>query len=71
VAEARGSLADLTRALGRTVVAAVGPTCATTLRRHGVEPSVVPERSFFMRPLVEHLAATLATPQREEGENRS
>jgi uroporphyrinogen-III synthase len=71
VAETRGYVADLTNALGRIVVAAVGPTCAGTLRRYGVEPNVVPERSFFMRPLVDQLAATLGTSRREEGDNGS
>jgi uroporphyrinogen-III synthase len=69
VAEARGSLAGLKDALGRIVVAAVGPTCAGTLRRHGVEPNVVPERSFFMRTLVEQLAAVFRA-SRPRGEER-
>ncbi len=46
----------LVAALRTVVVAAVGPTCAASLVRRGAEVAVVPERSFFMRPLVDGLA---------------
>jgi uroporphyrinogen-III synthase len=42
---------DITAALAKTVVAAVGPVVADTLRRHGIEARVMPEDSFFLKPL--------------------
>jgi uroporphyrinogen-III synthase len=33
------------------VVAAVGPVVADTLRRHGIQARVMPEESFFLKPL--------------------
>jgi uroporphyrinogen-III synthase len=55
----------LLAALGRIVVAAVGPTCAASLGRRGARVSVVPERSFFMRSLVEELARAFAVPSED------
>lgn len=46
-------------ALSGTVVAAVGPVVADTLRRHGVTPGLVPEASFFLKPLTAALEAAL------------
>ncbi|MBX6770197.1 MAG: uroporphyrinogen-III synthase [Chloroflexi bacterium] len=45
--------ADLQRGLAATVVAAVGPTTAATLRDHGVVPSVIPARSAMGAMVVE------------------
>jgi uroporphyrinogen-III synthase len=56
VAGAKGADDALLGALCRTVVAAVGPTCADSLRRRGIEQPIVPERSFFMRSLIEELS---------------
>jgi catechol 2,3-dioxygenase-like lactoylglutathione lyase family enzyme len=51
-----GQADALTQALnGRTVVAAIGPTCATALQRLGVTPDVVPEH-----PKMGHLVVALA-----------
>lgn len=38
-------------ALGNTLVAAVGPIVADTLSRYGIEPRLMPEDSFFLKPL--------------------
>lgn len=42
---------NITAALAKTVVAAVGPVVADTLRRHGIQARVMPEESFFLKPL--------------------
>jgi uroporphyrinogen-III synthase len=41
----------VTAALSRTVVAAVGPVVADTLQRHGIQARLMPEESFFLKPL--------------------
>ena len=46
-------------ALGKTLVAAVGPVVAETLRRHGVAPRLMPEESFFLKPLTAALEEAL------------
>jgi len=46
-------------ALAKTVVAAVGPVVADTLRRHGIEARVMPEESFFLKPLTSVLEDAL------------
>jgi uroporphyrinogen-III synthase len=38
-------------ALSKTVVAAVGPVVANTLLKHGIRARVMPEESFFLKPL--------------------
>jgi uroporphyrinogen-III synthase len=45
----------LRTALGRTVVAAIGPVVAEELRAHGITPAVVPDGQYFMKPLVSAL----------------
>jgi uroporphyrinogen-III synthase len=50
---------SITAALARTVVAAVGPVVAETLRRHGIEARVMPEESFFLKPLTSVLEDAL------------
>jgi len=59
VAERHGLTADLEAALAGLVVAAVGPVVARELEEHGVRVDVMPERSFFMKPLVTSLVARL------------
>jgi len=54
-----GPDAEVRRALQRTLVAAVGPVVAETLRRHGVEARLMPEESFFLKPLTAALEAAL------------
>ena len=43
IADQLGVKHDLTNAIQNTTVAAIGPTCATALRRMGVTPDIVPE----------------------------
>jgi uroporphyrinogen-III synthase len=50
----------VTAALGKTVVAAVGPVVADTLQKHGIQPRVMPEESFFLKPLTSVLEEALA-----------
>jgi uroporphyrinogen-III synthase len=49
----------VTQALTKTVVAAVGPVVADTLRKRGVEARVMPEESFFLKPLTSELEEAL------------
>ncbi len=49
----------VTEALAKTVVAAVGPVVADTLHRHGVQARVMPEDSFFLKPLTSVLEDAL------------
>jgi uroporphyrinogen-III synthase len=53
----------ITTALAKTVVAAVGPVVADTLRRHGIEARVMPEESFFLKPLTSVLEDALGAKQ--------
>lgn len=46
-------------ALDKTFVAAVGPIVADTLRRHGITPRLMPEESFFLKPLTAALEEAL------------
>jgi uroporphyrinogen-III synthase len=46
-------------ALGRTLVAAVGPVVAATLQRHGIEAHLMPPESFFLKPLTAALEHAL------------
>jgi uroporphyrinogen-III synthase len=51
--------AAVTAALTRSLVAAVGPVVAAALARHGVEACLVPEQSFFLKPLTTLLEEAL------------
>ena len=53
------SAAEVTAALAKTVVAAVGPVVAETLSRHGVQSRLMPEESFFLKPLTTALEEAL------------
>jgi uroporphyrin-III C-methyltransferase/precorrin-2 dehydrogenase/sirohydrochlorin ferrochelatase len=53
----------LKEALTHTLVAAIGPVVAEALRAHGVPPQVVPEESFFLKPLTQALIERLGTRQ--------
>ena len=46
-------------ALGQTLVAAVGPVVADTLTRHGITPRLMPQQSFFLKPLTAALEQAL------------
>ncbi len=48
-------------ALTRTLVAAVGPVVAESLHRHGVSSQLMPEESFFLKPLTTALEAALTS----------
>lgn len=56
VASAADRLKALKSGLSATVVAAVGPIVADTLREHDLPVDVMPEARFFMKPLVNALA---------------
>ena len=51
-------------ALANTLVAAVGPLVANTLRRHGIDARLMPEESFFLKPLTSALEAALSASRR-------
>jgi uroporphyrinogen-III synthase len=46
-------------ALANTLVAAVGPIVAQSLRRHGIEAQLMPAESFFLKPLTSGLEEAL------------
>jgi uroporphyrinogen-III synthase len=64
VAEAHQREADLRRGLERSRIAAVGPIVASTLAERGCKADIVPERSFFLRPMVNDIAAFFASGAR-------
>ena len=49
----------VTAALAKSVVAAVGPVVADTLQKHGIQARVMPEESFFLKPLTTVLEEAL------------
>lgn len=59
VSAEHGIDAALERAWPQVRIAAIGPIAAETLRRHGVEPTIVPEKAFVMKRLVLAIAAAL------------
>ena len=59
VAHAHDILPALASSWPRVRVAAIGPIAAETLRRHGVEPSIVPGKPFVMKRLVSAIVAAL------------
>ena len=50
---------EVAAALARTLVAAVGPVVAAALARHGVRTHLMPEDSFFLKPLTSALEEAL------------
>jgi len=52
VAQLHGKLAILQQGLERTMLAAVGPVVAARLQSAGLSVAVIPERTWFMKPLV-------------------
>ncbi len=50
---------EVRAALEKTLVAAVGPVVAETLHRHGVPSRLMPEESFFLKPLTTALEEAL------------
>jgi len=59
VAQSKERAGALAQALHRTSLAAVGPVVSDELRRHGVDPAIVPRDAYFMKPLVSAMAAAL------------
>jgi uroporphyrinogen-III synthase len=51
----------VTKALANTLVAAVGPVVADALRKRGIEARVMPEDSFFLKPLTTELEEALGS----------
>jgi uroporphyrinogen-III synthase len=51
--------AQVSAALAHTLVAAVGPVVADALKRHGIEAHLMPEESFFLKPLTTALEQAL------------
>lgn len=58
------SEAHVKSALTHTLVAAVGPVVAENLRRHGIDARVMPEDSFFLKPLTSALEEALRERRR-------
>lgn len=54
----------LAEALAHTLVAAIGPVVADALRARGVEPQVVPEDSYYLKPLTQALIERLSSSPR-------
>jgi uroporphyrinogen-III synthase len=50
---------NVTSALAKTLVAAVGPVVAEALGRHAVQAHLMPEESFFLKPLTSVLEEAL------------
>lgn len=57
-------------ALANTLVAAIGPVVADTLRRHGIDARLMPAESFFLKPLTSALEEALG-PGRRSTPSRS
>ena len=60
VAKGKQREAALQAGLQATMIAAVGPVVAEELRRRGVNVTVTPEHSYFMKPLVSALVTALS-----------
>jgi uroporphyrinogen-III synthase len=60
VADKKGLGKQLSDGLQKTLVAAVGPVAAESMRREGVRVDMIPEESFFMKPMVTKLCEVLA-----------
>jgi uroporphyrinogen-III synthase len=54
------------KALSRTLIAAVGPIVAESIRSYGFEVSSAPEQSWFMKPLVVALGESLGGKRNAE-----
>lgn len=64
VARAAGQEPLLRQGFERTAVAAVGPVVADVLRETGVRVDLMPADSYFLKPLVNELAAKLGPAKR-------
>lgn len=61
VAADRGCVESLAAGMKKVHVAAVGPVVADSLTERGVAIALMPEKSFFMRPLVNAILASFGT----------
>ena len=52
--------AALRAGLGHTAIAAVGPVVAGELQRQGLSVAIMPQETFFMKPLVSAIIAALS-----------
>jgi uroporphyrinogen-III synthase len=59
VAQSHDRTDQLMAGLARTTIAAIGPVVAEAVRRHGLVPAIMPRGTYFMKPLVSAIAATL------------
>jgi uroporphyrinogen-III synthase len=59
--------AALQEGFSRLWVAAIGPIAADALRRHGVEPAIVPERAYVMKRLVAAIVVALTETRGSDG----
>jgi uroporphyrinogen-III synthase len=59
-ATAGGEEDRLLAALRATPIAAIGPVVAGELQRHGLKAAIMPQGSFFMKPLVSAVAEALS-----------
>lgn len=59
VADKKGLREQLSAGLEKTVVAAVGPVAAEAMQRDGVRVDMIPDDSFFMKPMVTKLVEVL------------
>src|SRR5687768_8973979 len=55
-AESRGRLADVLAALGAATVVCRGPKPTAVVRRYGLEPTLVPQKPFTTKEVLEALA---------------
>lgn len=60
VADKKGLGKQLSDGLKKTLVAAIGPVAAEAMRREGVRVDMIPEESFFMKPMVTKLSEILS-----------
>jgi uroporphyrinogen-III synthase len=71
VARARKREAALEAALRATAIAAIGPVVASELQKLGLCAAIMPDRSYFMKPLVSAIVSALSPgPARPTGEDR-
>jgi len=54
-----GQQEQLLAALRATPIAAIGPVVATELARHGLEAAIMPQGTYFMKPLVSAITEAL------------
>jgi uroporphyrinogen-III synthase len=62
VAKATQREKALQAALAATAIAAVGPVVAADLQRRGVNATITPDGTYFMKPLVTAIVAALSRP---------